>query len=219
MPKIIIFLACLVTLAAPARSPSRIFPGRTGLVLIAATHGGFALAADGAQANADGTWSETPKVLPVGKYGAVAFAGAVSIQDPVEKPFREEVNVVNVAGAWLNSHRDADINAANREINSLVSAAVNKFFSTRDPGADAGKYKFAIILVGYADDKPMVSNTRYFLPQAKGKAVRTEAVSSQAKSGDVWVFGNAKVQAELMTGTSSVLKKFKAEPPLQKFRA
>ena len=98
MPKII-FFACLLSslvLAGQTADTVHILPNHTGLVLIAATHEGFAVAADGAQTNADGTASEVQKVFQVGKYGAIAFAGSVSIQDPIDRPVREEVNVSRI---------------------------------------------------------------------------------------------------------------------------
>jgi hypothetical protein len=196
-----------------------IFPDRTGLVLIASTHEGFAVATDGAQANADGTASEVQKLFQVGKYGAVALAGSVSIQDPIDRPVREEVNVSRIVKGWLDSHPDANLEVANREINSLVSQAVAKFFSTRNPGAQAGKYVFAVLCVGFVDGKPLTSGNRYFMPLAKGKPARAEKILDHIRFGEIWGHGSGKIVEELTKGKSSALKEFKAEPSVKHFHA
>jgi len=168
------------------------FPGRIGLVLIAATHDGFAVAGDGAQANADGTASEVQKVFQVGKYGAIALAGSVSIQDPIDRPVREEINISRIAKTWLDSHPDAGLETANREINSLVTQTLAKFFSTRHPGAQAGKFAFAIICAGFVDGKPFTYGNNYFTPISPGKAARAEKIPGDIRTGEVWVFGTVK---------------------------
>jgi hypothetical protein len=221
MPKII-FLACLLSslaLAGQTADTVHISPTHTGLLLIAATQNGFAVAADGAQANADGTASEVPKVFQVGKYGAIALAGSVSIQDPIDRPVREEVNVSTIAKAWLDSHPDAGLDAANREINALVYQAVTNFFSTRNPGAQAGKFAFAIICVGFVNGKPLTAGNRYFTPISKGKTARTEKTADNLKFGEVWSNGAGKVLEELISGRSAALAKFKAEPSAKKFHS
>ena len=120
-----IFLTCLLSslaLVGQTGDMVHVFPGHTGLVLITTTHEGFAVAVDGAQSNADGTSSEVQKLFPVGKYGAIAFAGNVSIQDPVDRPVREEVNISRIAKTWLDSHPDAALEMANSEINTALTA-------------------------------------------------------------------------------------------------
>ena len=193
--------------------------GHGGLVLITCTHDGFALAADGSSFNADGTVSIAEKLLPVGKQGALAFGGTVAIQDPVGKAFREEVNVSRIAAAWLQAHPDVALDAAGREINSVVNAAVTKFFFTRDPGSDAAKYKFSIILAGFVNDKPVITETRYFIPTAKGNAPRTSRVAGNINPGAVVVAGSPKVEAELLRGSSSALPDFKKDPAIARLRA
>src|SRR5258708_33609928 len=166
MPKTIFFLFLLSSLALMGQTGDRvhIFPGRTGLVLFASAHDGFAMATDGAQANADGTASEVQKLFQVGKFGAIGLAGSVSIQDPIDRPVREEVNVSRIVKIWLDSHSDVSLEKANREINSLVSQAVEKFFSMRNPGAQAGKYAFAILCVGFVDANTFTAATKSFMP-------------------------------------------------------
>lgn len=221
MPKIIL-LACLLSSLALADETVEIVhvsPSRTGLLLIASTHDGFAVASDGAQANADGTASEVQKVFQVGKHGAIAFAGSVSIQDPIDRPMREEVNVSRIAKGWLDSHPDAGLETANSEVNALVSQTVAKFFSTRNPGAQAGKFAFAIICVGLVDGKPFTAGNKYFTPISKGKAARTEKTAENLKIGEVWSNGPGKVLEELVSGRSAALAKFKAEPSVKKFHS
>jgi hypothetical protein len=220
MPKSVFFLVCFATLFMPLRestSANHLFPGHVGLVLVARTPEGFAMAADGSQSNADGTVSEIQKIFPVGKQGAILFAGAVSIQDPVDRPVREEVNIPRISEAWLGSHPDADIQTANREINSLVLKTLAKFLSTRGPGKQAGKYSFAIVCAGFQDGKPWVSGSRYFFPRAKGQAVRVESVPNAGKSEEVWIFGDSKVPTELISGKSNALPQLRAKPPVEKF--
>lgn len=199
--------------------PSRIFPEPAGLALVALGQDGFALAADGAQANKDGTLSETQKIMPVGKQAAVAIAGTVSIQDSVDRPFREELNVVRIASVWLESHPDATFENANKEINAHVADAAKKFFAKRKPGVEAAKEKFALVFAGYADGKPRVIVTRYFMPLAQGAAMKTVTTSSEAKAGELWALGAVKVQQELLSGTATSLQKFKLEPEIKKFRS
>ena len=222
MPKHIFLFVCFTFLFASARETthsSAVFPGRDGLLLIASTSDGFALAADGSSNNADGTVSEARKIFPIGKHGALALAGTVSIQDPIYKPFRQEVNITGIAEIWLNSHPDVEIDTASREINALVTAALNKFFATRNPGADGGKYKFGVVIAGYMAGKPTLTVTRYFIPIGKGQSARTEKIPGAIFPGHLMIFGNARVQTELLTGKSDALKAFKAEPPVTQFRS
>ncbi len=221
MSKNILVFFCLALLA-PAREtthPPTVFPGRDGLLLLATAHDGFALAADGSSRNADGTISEARKIFPVASHGAIALAGTVSIQDPLGRPFREEVNIARIAETWLNAHPAAEIKIANREINVLAAASLNKFFATRDPGVSGGKYKFAVIVAGHAEGKPILIVTRYFIPKAKGQLAREEKTSGPVLPGSLMVFGSTKVQTELVAGKSDALKEFKGEPSVKLFRS
>jgi len=210
MSRILKAVVCFV-FAAAALAQTHVTPGRVGMVMIANAGDGFALAADGASTNADGTLSTVQKLLPASKNGAVLFAGAVSIQDPVGRPVREEVNVARIATAWLDSHRDTTLQTAETEINAAVSQAVTKFFSTRKPGAEAGGYRFAIVFAGYADGKPAVSVTRYFIPVSKGKAPRAVHVSYKAKAGDAWILGGSRPSWKLKgSSTQDLLSSFDA---------
>src|SRR5690348_17192678 len=112
----------------------RQFGGNTGLVLIASARDGWAIATDGAQVNADGTVSRAEKLFPIGKTAAVAIAGSVSIQDPVGRPVREELDLVEIVKGWTDSHPDASLDNAIREITELVSQKSNHFLSARNPG-------------------------------------------------------------------------------------
>jgi hypothetical protein len=212
------FLACLLSTARTASAP-HVVPAKTGLILIGAGQEGFALASDGGSLNADGRVSQEQKLFQAGKQGALALAGAVSIQDPVGKRVREEVNIARIAGAWLAAHPDVDIQTADREVNAAVTTAMNKFLSTREPGAAGGAFKFAIIAAGFVDGKPTVIATRYFMPGTKGKAMRTEHTSTQAKAGDIWIYSRSSVPLELMTGKSKSLEQLKSDPAIQKFRS
>lgn len=99
----------------------------------------FVVASDSAVLNADGTLSTVQKILPVGKNGALLVAGMISLQDPVSKPVREEVNISRIAASWLAAHPEADMRTAREQINSKVSAALAKFFSVRNPGREADR--------------------------------------------------------------------------------
>ena len=222
MLKIIVSFASLISLAVPAREtapPPHVFPGTVGLVLLASAQDGFAVATDGASANADGTLSQAQKLFPVGKNGAIAFAGTVSIQDPVDRPVREELNVARIASVWLDAHPDASVDAAGQEINALVSQAATKYFSSRAPGAAMGRFKFALIFAGFAGGKPVLSATRYYIPLAKGRPMRAETFSMDAKPGAMWIFGQANVEQELINGKSNALKSFKAETSIKKLHS
>jgi hypothetical protein len=217
----IFFFICLALLA-PVREtahPAAVFPGRDGLLLVATAKDGFALAADGSSRNADDTVSEARKIFPVGRQGAIALAGTLSIQDPLDRPFREEVNIARITETWLNAHPAAEIETANRGINALVTASLNKFFATRNPGVDGGKYKFGVIVAGHAEGRPVLIATRYFIPRAKGQLAHEEKTSGPGFPGSVMIFGSAKIQAELVAGKSDSLKEFKAEPSIKEFRS
>jgi hypothetical protein len=221
MTKSIVLLACLTTFSAQSRSTAQphLYPGRTGLTLVAVAKDGFALASDGAQLNADGTISEVQKIFPIGKTAAVVLAGQVSTQDPVTRPVREEFNAARIVELWLNAHPDATFEMAKRDLSALISQAADQFFSQRSFGREAGKYKFALLFVNYADGQASLSGSRYFLPAAEGKPMRTEAVSAVPKPGEIWMFGLVKVPQELLTGNSAALKKYKADPAVSKLRS
>ncbi len=216
---LLIFFAGLLAHASESAPAPHLVPARVGLVLIGATPEGFALATDGSSLNADGRVSLEQKLFQAGKHGALALAGSVSIQDPIGRRIREEVNIARIAGAWLAAHPDVDIQTADREVNAAVAAAVNKFLSTRDPGAQRGVFKFGIVAAGFVDGKPAVIATRYFLPAAKGKAMRMERTSTPTKPGDMRIFGSSSVPMELLTGKSNTLKNLKTDPAVRKFRS
>ncbi|HEV2991472.1 MAG TPA: hypothetical protein VG759_23760 [Candidatus Angelobacter sp.] len=218
MLKTIIFSYLLSSLAFAQETTNivRVSPERIGLVLVSETHDGFAIATDGAQFNADGTSSEVQKLFQVGKYGAIAFAGNVSIQDPVDRPVREEVNVSRIAKSWLDSHPDANLVTANAEINALISQTLTKFFSTRKPGARAGKYIFSLVSIGFIEGKELLTSTEYFVPLSKGKAPRADKGWVHLKRGGIWPKGSQRVLEELVSGNLPALKEFKAEPAVKK---
>ncbi len=222
MNRTIIFLSCVAALFAQPHSQSRHlrqFGGKTGLVLIASARDGWAVATDGAQVNADGTISRAEKLFRIGKDGAVAIAGSVSIQDPVGRPVREELDVPEIVRTWINSHPEASLDSAIREITEQVSGDASKFFSARDPGKHAGEHSFTLIFVGYANQKPVITGTRYFAPVAKGKPPRVERITVSADPGLVFVFGPGAVAAELLDGNSPSLKKFKASSAIANYKA
>lgn len=221
MTKSISALFLLTTLLAqPAPAPQpHLYPGRTGLTLIALAKDGFALATDGAQFNADGTISEVQKIFPIGKTGAAVLAGQVSVQDPVTRPVREEFNAARITELWLNAHHDATFENASQELSALILKAGNRFFSTRNPGRAAGTYTFAVMFVNYADGKPTLLGARYFIPAAPRKPMRTVSISATPLSGDVWIFGLVKTSQKLLTGNSVALKKYQADPAMVKARA
>lgn len=222
MTKKLIALFCSTALLAQVPSAGQrvqVFPGRTGLVLIAAASDGFSVATDAAQLNADGTISQADKLFPIGKEGVVAIAGAVSTQDPVNRPVREEFDVAAMVRAWVDSHPGASLDSGIREISTLVSNNANRFFAARVSAKDAGKFKFALVFAGYKDDKPVLTGTRYFMPLAKGRAMKIEPISVEIEPGKVFLFGPGAVATELLSGTSAALKTFKAEPAVKKYRS
>lgn len=222
MPVIVLLLVWITSLATPTRETApaaRVFPSSAGLIFISSANDGIAVAADGASFNADGTVSQAQKLFPVGKAGAVAIAGSVSIQDPVTRPVREEVNVSRIAAAWLDSHPDATLDVAAKEINAAVAEATAKYFSTRPPGADMGGFKFALIFSGLADGKPVIKATRYYMPLAKGKAMHSEPVAGEIKTGQLWILGQSRVAQALLANSSPSLAKFRAEVSIRKLHS
>jgi hypothetical protein len=216
---VLIFLVCLLATAREGAATPHVVPIRVGLVLISATQQGFALATDGSSLNADGRVSQEQRLFQASKDGAVMIAGSVSIQDPVSKRVREEVNVGRIAGQWLAAHPDADLQTADREVNAAVAAAMNKFFSTRSSGAESGALKFAILAAGPVDGKPTLIATRYFIPGTKGKGMRTERTSSVAKPGEIWIYSRSSVPLELLSGKSNTLEQFRGDLAVKKFRS
>ena len=178
-------------------------------MLLARSGEEFVVAADSAMRNADGTLSTVQKIFPVGKNGALLLAGMVSLQDPVSKPVREEINISRIAASWLGSHPEADIRSAREQINSQVLAALTQFFSVRNPGAEANQYKFTLIYAGFLDDKPVWNATRYYLPGKKGTSPRAEDLRLEAGSGDVRIFSGSEAVRELLQGKSHRLSEFK----------
>jgi hypothetical protein len=222
MHRMMVCFACITALLAPMktiRQSGRVFPAHTGLLLVARNHDGVALAADGAQVNADGTISQAQKIFQVGKFGAVALAGSTSFQDPVSKPVRGQVDAAGLTAAWLNAHAQATVDTAERELTAVLARELNQFFSTRNPGASAGGYNLAVIFAGYADGKFFLKGTKFFLTATKAKPVRTEPISDGPAAGEVWAFGVVSVEKVLMAGNSAALTKFAAEPAVQKIRS
>lgn len=214
---LVAFLIGSLATSLPASAP-QVVPARVGLVLIGATPQGFVVATDGSSLNADGRVSQEQKLFRAGKQGALALAGTVSVQDPLGKRVREEVNLARIAGAWLAVHPDVDIQTADREVNASIAAAMNRFLSTREYRAENGGFKFAVIVVGYIDGKPTVVSTRYFMPGLRGKPMRTERAVASAKAGDIWIFSQSSVPLELLIGKSNTLEQFQSDPAIKKFR-
>ena len=212
-------LACLLSPAREAASATHHVPARVGLVLIAAAQDGLALAADGSSINADGRISQEQKLFQLGKQGALALTGAVSIQDPVGGRVRGEINVARIAAAWLAAHGDAELETANREVNAAIAAELNKFLAARDPGAAAGMFKFGVIAAGYSAGKPSLIITSYFMPGTKGKPARAEQSSAAPAPGDLWIFGSSAAPAEILSGKNVAFNTFREEPGAAKFHS
>ncbi|HEV7522732.1 MAG TPA: hypothetical protein VGP89_16635 [Candidatus Angelobacter sp.] len=216
---LLISLVCLLATARESSPTPHVVPAKVGLVLIGATPQGFALAADGSSLNADGRVSQEQRLFQAGKNGAIVIAGSVSVQDPVTKRVREEVNIGRVTGQWLATHPDPDLQTADREINVAVAAAMNKFLTTRSLGAESGAFKFAIITAGSVDGKPTLIATRYFMPGTQRKAMRAEHTSSVAQPGEIWIYSRSSVPLELLAGKSKTLEQFRGDAAVRKFRS
>lgn len=214
-----VFVACLLSPAREAEPAPQRVPARVGLVLIASAQDGFALAVDGSSLNADGRVSQEQKLFQLGKQGALALAGAVSIQDPVGGRMRGEVNLARIAAAWVAAHPDADLESANREVNAAIAGELNKFLATRDPGAARGTFKFGVIAAGHGADQPLLITTRYFMPAAKGKPARAEQTSATTKPGDLRIFGSSAVPAEILSGKNAAFKAFRDDPSVAKLHS
>jgi hypothetical protein len=96
---------------------------------------------------------------------------------------------------------------------------MNKFLSTRSPGAESGAFKFGIIAAGSINGKVTLIATRYFQPGPKGKAVRAERTSSVAQPGEMWIFSRSSVPLELLNGKSNTLEQFRGDATINKFRS
>jgi len=214
-----VLVACLLSPAREPQSSTHRVPARVGLVLIAAAQDGLALAADGSSLNADGRVSQEQKLFQLGKQGALALTGAVSIQDPVGGRVRGEINVARIAAAWVAAHGDADLETANREVNATIAAEFNKFLSARDPGAAAGTVKFRVMAAGYSAGKPSLIVTTYFMPGTKGKPARTVQTSVAPKPGDLWIFGSSAAPAEILSGKNAAFRTFREEPGVARFHS
>lgn len=217
----ILLVLCLTAVAAQPRPTTHphLYPGSTGLTLMALANDGIAVASDGAQLNADGTISEVQKIFPIDKTGAAVLAGQVSTQDPVTRPVREEFNASRIVELWLNAHPDASFEMAQRDLSALILQAANRFFSKRHFGAEAGKYRFSLLFASYAGGQASLSGSRYFIPAVEGQPMRTEAISAAPRIGEMWMFGLVKTPQELLAGNSAALKRYKADPAISKFRS
>lgn len=213
------FLLCLTALSAQSRPHAQphLYPGRTGLTLIALGDNGFAVAADGAQLNADGTVSEVKKVFQIGKTGAVVLAGNVSLQDPVTRPVRGEFNAARITELWLNAHPDVTFEIASRELSTVISQAGGHFFAHRSPGSQAAK--FTLVFLDYEGGKPSFSGWRYFMPTAAGQPMRNEKITPAMQPGEIWMFGLVKLSQELLTGNSRAVKALKDHSSIAKIRS
>jgi hypothetical protein len=216
---LLIFFTFLLAMARETSPTPHIVPAKVGMVLIGATRQGFALATDGSSLNADGRVSQEQRLFRVGKQGAIMIAGAVSIQDPIGKRVREEVNIERIANSWLAAHADADLQTAEREVNTAVASAITKFLSTRSSGSESGAFKFAVVATGLVDGKLTLITTKYFMPSQKGKAIRAERTSSLAQSGEIWIYSWSSVPLELLAGKSNTLEQFRGDPTIRKFRS
>ena len=215
---LLIFVVCVLAAASERLPAPHVVPAKVGMVLIGATRQGFALATDGSSLNADGRVSQEQRLFQAGKQGAILIAGSVSTQDPIGGRVREEVNVGRIASQWLAAHPDSDLQTADRELNAAVTAAMNKFFFTRSAGAKSGAFQFAILAAGFADGKPTLIATSYFMPTAKGKAMRTERTSAVAQAGEIWIYSRSSVPLKLLAGKSNTLEQFRSDPAVEKFR-
>jgi hypothetical protein len=174
--------------------------------------------ADGASANADGTVSEVQKIFRVGKHGAILFSGATSIQDPVEWPVRQQLNIVRIAKVWLDAHPEAEISTASHEINAAVSQATTTFFSQRKPTSDATQHRFSIILAGFIDGKPRILRTSY-RTSLESAAPLADTSSGEASLDAISMFGEDGIAQRLLRGDKGELRKFQDEPSLIKFHS
>ena len=216
---LLIVFVCVLATAGERFPAPHVVPARVGMVLIGATPQGFALATDGSSLNADGRVSQEHRLFQAGKHGAILIAGSVSTQDPVGGRVREEVNVGRIASQWLAAHPDSDFQTADRELNAVVTSAMNKFLFTRNAGKQSGAFRFGILAVGFVSGKPTLIFTRYFMPRATGKAMRIERTSAVAQPGEIWIYSQSSVPLRLLTGKSNTLEQFRSDQAIEKFRS
>ena len=219
MPRNLFVLTLLFCLLATAREGAPIphtVLAKVGLILVGATQDGLALAADGSSLNADGRVSQEQRLFQLGKNGALALMGTISIQDPIGARVRGELNIARIASSWAAAHPDADPQTADREINSEIAAALNKFLSTRDLGAERGRFKFGVIIAGFNQSKPVLMTTKYSLPVAKDRPARAEKATITLQPGDIWQFGSSAAAIEILTPKKNALKTFKESPAVRK---
>src|SRR4029077_2988200 len=112
-----------------------------------------------------------------------------------------------------------DSHTANRARAARIAAHLNKFLSTRDPGAERGAFKFGVIMAGFSDGKPVLITTRYFMHALKGKPARAEQTSTALQAGEFWTFGSSAVAEEISAGKTNALKTFKEEAAVKQFRS
>ena len=61
--------------------------------------------------------------------------------------------------------------------------------------------------------------TRYYVPLARGKAMRAEPLTGAIKTGQLWVFGQSRVEQSLLSNASPSLAKFRSEASIRKLHA
>src|SRR5262249_44563015 len=148
----------------------------------------------------DGRIVEVQKIFQVGKAGAITLVGNLKVE--VQGSPEDNVDVLTITKDWLQSRPAADIEQANTEINALIKASLTRFFAARDPGTDAGSYKFRVICVGRQNGQAVAKRTKYFMPEKAGGPWRTEQ-TGDFQEGRVLAFGKWMVQEELMGGKSN----------------
>jgi hypothetical protein len=187
MRKFIFVFACITTVFAQRtqkQAPLNFVPSRTGLVLIGIGSDGVALATDSAQVNADDTTSQADRIFPIGKEGAVLIAGTTSIQDPLKRRVREELNISTIVAKWVGSHPETSLETADRALNDEISKAATEFFLSRAQALRSNRYEFEIISVGMSEGNPRLIQKHYTLPPTKARHV-SDGTSAWPKPGEM----------------------------------
>lgn len=179
---------------------------------------GFALASDGKVQHPDGTQSEAKKIFRVGNLGAAGMEGSVRVQELTGSKITAAVDVPTILEHWLSDHPNANIETANHEVVAMLVSEFKKFFDTRNPGADAGSFRFRLVFWGFVDHKPLWLFNKFYVPTQSGEAPRVDTARTTPKAGNIWAWGAWLIQEELMGGTSPQLQSYKENPSIKLIR-
>ena len=190
------------------------------LVIIGVTRQGITLASDGLSQNDNGSAiKRVRKIVPFGRFGAVALLGKTKVEARKGRAIRGQVDIAEITKKWSSNHPSTNVRTGNTSLNRTIVASLTDFFSIYKPSSALPKQPFFNTIVsGYSGSKPVVFMNMFYAPNTWGKPVKVETVSCEPAFGSLLRFGLPRVCNELIEDTSDGLRKYKSEPIMELFR-